>query len=207
MTLKLALVAVPMALLMSARAYRKQSLSRSGALAAVLTGSVAMTSSVRLGVVLILFFLSSSKLTRVGAKRKAELEGRNYAGPGGNRTAVQVLANSGSATLLALAYLLLRERQRVGNTAGAIGSSVERVSWWAEPTESRLSFFGPSRITSLVQLAYVCHYACCNADSWASELGVLAPSPPRLITTLRTVRTGTNGERRSPGRTTASGAA
>ncbi|KAJ1616134.1 integral membrane protein DUF92-domain-containing protein [Pavlovales sp. CCMP2436] len=193
MTLHLALYAVPLALLMSVRAYHKGSLSRSGALCALLTGSVALTASLRLGVVLLVFFISSSKATRVGAKRKAELEGREYAGPGGRRTAVQVLANSASASAIALCYLLLR--------LGALDALLQRWGtpdaessrWGPWQTEARLSFAGAARLPSLLQLAYVCHYACCNADSWASELGVLAGKPPRLITSWRIVRPGTNG--------------
>ncbi|CAE7737263.1 PGR, partial [Symbiodinium microadriaticum] len=43
--------------------------------------------------------------------------------------------------------------------------------------------------------SYISHYACAAADTWASEVGILADGQPRLVTSLflRSVPPGTNG--------------
>lgn len=44
-----------------------------------------------------------------------------------------------------------------------------------------------------VWIAFCGALAAVNADTWATELGVFSPVPPRLITTLRPVESGTSG--------------
>ncbi|CAI5961627.1 unnamed protein product [Closterium sp. NIES-64] len=90
---------------MAARGFRKRSLSSSGAAAAFVVGSLTMTAGARFGVTLIAFFLSSSKLTRLGAQHKRRVEERFK--EGGQRDGWQVLSNSIAATTVALLFLLL----------------------------------------------------------------------------------------------------
>ncbi|CAI5515484.1 unnamed protein product [Closterium sp. Naga37s-1] len=117
-----------LALFMAARGFRKRSLSSSGAAAAFVVGSLTMTAGARFGVTLIAFFLSSSKLTRLGAQHKRRVEERfkeggqrdglahstsgawrsasrravnatgEQAGEGGGEKKCQVLSNSIAAT-------------------------------------------------------------------------------------------------------------
>ena len=55
-----------------------------------------------------------------------------------------------------------------------------------------LSFFFPHQ--TLTWVGFAASLAAVNADTWATELGVLNPHPPRLITDLRkTVEKGTSG--------------
>lgn len=89
------------ALLVAGAAYLKQSLSFSGMLAAVIMGTIyfGAGSAFWFGI-LLLFFISSSLLSRLKKERKEELE-RTYAKTG-RRDAGQVFANGGIGMLLVL---------------------------------------------------------------------------------------------------------
>lgn len=159
-------IAAVAALTMAFRGKKHKSLSSSGAIAAVIVGFLCMTASYSWGLVLIAFFVSSSKLTKIGAERKRKLED-GYAG--GQRTWVQVFANGGFGALLAavsIYYVGLIDR-------GVNFSSHPLFSW--------------------LTIAYLGHFSCCNGDTWSSEVGILSSSKPILLTTLKRVYPGTNG--------------
>lgn len=135
-------------------AWRAGTLSRSGAIAALFMGALAIAAGWRWGALLILYFVSSSALSRVGSRMKARRSG-SIVEKGGARDAAQVLANGGvfaAAAVLALAHPL-----DIWSTAaaGALAASA--------------------------------------SDSWGTEIGMLSSSPPRMITTLKIVPTGTSG--------------
>lgn len=86
-------------LLIAGAAYRKRSLTISGAIGAVLLGTIMFaTGSIAWYGTLIAFFVSSTLLTKVKQRRKAEAES-GYA-KSGNRDMGQVAANGGIALLL-----------------------------------------------------------------------------------------------------------
>jgi uncharacterized protein (TIGR00297 family) len=136
-------------------AWRAGSLSWSGALGALLVGTLIFgLGGWRWAVLLLVFFISSSALTRTFAKRKAALNEKFD--KGGQRDIGQVLANGGIASLFA-----------------------------------GLNVFFPH--ATWTWLAFAASLAAVNADTWATELGVLNPSMPRLITTGKAVERGTSG--------------
>jgi uncharacterized protein (TIGR00297 family) len=137
-------------------AYRRHSLTGGGWLGAILTGTLTFGfGGWAWGMALIVFFVSSSALSRYRLARKQQLAGEKFE-KSGRRDLLQALANGGAGALLALAY-------------GLTG----------EPPALLAAFAG---IMATV-----------TADTWATELGVLSPRPPRLVTTGRVVEPGTSG--------------
>ena len=136
-------------------AWRAGALSRGGAVGALLTGGLIFgLGGIPWAALLLTFFVSSSALSRLFARRKAALD-EKFA-KGSRRDLGQVLANGGLGALLALGLLYRPE-----------------AGWlWA---------------------AYTGAMAAVNADTWATELGVLNPNPPRLITSGKLVERGSSG--------------
>jgi uncharacterized protein (TIGR00297 family) len=56
-----------------------------------------------------------------------------------------------------------------------------------------LSYFAGSELHPLLFAAFAGSLAAATADTWATEIGVLSSSPPRLLTTGRVVDAGTSG--------------
>lgn len=84
-------------------AWRRGSLSASGALSAVVVGTLVFGGGgLAYGTLLIVFFVSSSALSRLTSRRKAEATA--LFAKGSTRDAAQVLANGGIATVLALGH-------------------------------------------------------------------------------------------------------
>ncbi|RZC75284.1 hypothetical protein C5167_050766 [Papaver somniferum] len=160
-------VAVILSSLIAIRAYKRKSLDGSGAIAGFLIMSGHIAIGYRFGALILVFFFTSSKLTKVGEDKKRSIDAEFK--EGGQRNWIQVLANSGIAMVLLVI---------LGKMSG----------WQDKCLDSQES----SLITCLIG-GVIGHYACCNGDTWSSEIGMLSNGQPRLITTFKPVRKGTNG--------------
>jgi len=149
------LLGLLLALLISLLAYRARALSKGGAAAAALEGTLIFgLGGLPAAVLLMTFFVSSSVLSRLFARRKSRFEEKFS--KGSRRDAGQVLANGGAATLFMLIHGLL-----------------------------------PGQVWPWV--GFTAALAAVNADTWATELGILSRSTPRLLTDWKPVVPGTSG--------------
>lgn len=145
-----------LATLVSIVAWRLRILSVSGAISAFVTGGVIYgLGGLAWAILLLVFFGSSSLLSRSFASRKKTVAA-DFA-KGGRRDWAQVAANGGLGVLTLL--------------AAAAGWLPAPIAW----------------------LAYAGSLATVNADTWATELGVLSPGLPVLISTGKRMPRGTSG--------------
>ncbi len=140
--------------LIAAAAYRRGSLSASGALGAIVVGTITFgLGGWAGGLLLVLFFVSSSGLSHYREAFKEQL-GDKFS-KGHRRDIWQTLANGGVGSICLIGHAL-----------------APSPLWWA---------------------GFVGAIATVNADTWATELGVLARSRPILLTTGQSVEPGTSG--------------
>jgi len=145
-----------LALIIAYLAYRVHSLNKSGAFTSVVVGTIVFgLGGIEWAVLLLIFFVTSSVLSRLFKKRKQGLNEKFSKGH--ERDADQVFGNGGLATAFVLINALYPE-------------SV--IGW----------------------VGFAAALAAVNADTWATELGVLSPTQPNMITDLRKhVEKGTSG--------------
>ncbi|RKF80084.1 Transmembrane protein 19 [Golovinomyces cichoracearum] len=169
------ILAVPITLVMVHRAWSKASLTPAGILAAVVTAVAHAIHPWNLPFgLLIVFFLAGTHVTKVikhDVKSKLTIRASGNTGGEISRTHIQVIANSGVASILSLlhSYQIYRDKNDV----------LFCLKW---PRD-------------LYFLGIVANYAAAAADTFSSELGIISKSQPRLITSmnLRKVPPGTNG--------------
>ena len=140
-----------LAALIASLARGRRSLTVGGAVAATFVGTLTFApGGLSAAAALVTFFVTSSALSHFKEAEKAR-RGVLAQAKGGERDALQVLANGGVATL----SLALAGPRGAGAFLGALATA--------------------------------------GADTWATELGLLAGTSPRLLTTLRRVPPGTSG--------------
>ncbi len=122
-------------------AWRAGSLSRSGAAAALFIGTVAIAAGWAWGALLVLYFVSSSLLSRVGARVKTQRSG-NIVEKGGARDATQVFANG--AVFMAAAALQLIAPSDLWLAAGAGALAASASDTWG--TEIGMLSTSPPRM-------------------------------------------------------------
>lgn len=126
-------------------AWRARSLTASGALAAVAIGTVAVSAGWSWGILLVLYFVSSSALSHFRKRDKDAVAGGRVE-KAGERDGVQVFANGGVFMLSAMAYT--REPQLLWQLAGAGALAASAADTWA----TEIGVLSKSRPRSILTL-------------------------------------------------------
>lgn len=148
------LVGLLLATAIATVAFRARALSVGGAVAAAVTGTVAMAAGWSWALILIAYFTTATLWSRHRASEKDDRSG-GLTEKHGARDAVQVVANGGAFSAMALGHAIHPDPAWQVLAAGALAASA--------------------------------------ADTWATEIGVLARQTPRSILHWRPVAVGTSG--------------
>ncbi|KAH9870524.1 hypothetical protein IAQ61_006000 [Plenodomus lingam] len=169
------MIAAPAIAALVYRAYSRKSLTPVGILTAFATAIIhAVHPWSVFFALLAVFFLAGTAVTKVkhDIKTKLTQSAAGASGGEGSRNHVQVIANSGIASVLILLHLWQVKRE---------GRHDEEGLCW-------------NRGTDVLIVGVVANYAAVAADTFSSELGILSTTKPRLITApWRVVPPGTNG--------------
>lgn len=117
-----------LSVLVALAAHRTRTLSTSGAIAGALVGTTSIAAGWSWGLLLLSFFVSSSALSKLGEREKAERVGP-VVEKGGQRDVGQVLANAAVLGAAALGYLLFPSPVWYAMGAGAVAAST--ADTWA----------------------------------------------------------------------------
>jgi uncharacterized protein (TIGR00297 family) len=154
MSVEWLVLGLALSILIGGLGYWRRALTVSGAIGAVLVGTLIFWLGGWLwGVLLVVFFLSSSWLSHYRNEEKTSVAEKFS--KGSQRDLGQVLANGGLGAILATIYA--------------------------------------NQPDALLLAAFVGVMATVNADTWATEVGILSRVPPRLITTGEVMAPGASG--------------
>jgi len=169
------------AAIMAYRGWKRQSLTLYGAVSALIVGFLSLSSGLRGGLLLLLFYIVGTKATKYKSEWKSKYD-TSYSIVSSCRGPSQVLACSVIGVILQLVHL-----------------------YWYGEAEQSIDFEKHPHTSSLA-CAIIAHHATSLADTLASELGIILASSssssrqgqmqqwwPILVTTGQRVPPGTNG--------------
>lgn len=127
MTLRF-VIGIVLASLIAVAARRTRSLAFSGAIAAIVLGTLAVGAAWSWGALLIIYFAASTALSHAGRAEK-EVRTASVVAKGGERDAMQVLANGGVFALAALGQIVHPDARWLALGAGSLAASA--ADTWA----------------------------------------------------------------------------
>ncbi|EFQ89695.1 hypothetical protein CFE70_002199 [Pyrenophora teres f. teres 0-1] len=166
------IIAVPATAALVYRAYSRKSLTSVGILTSIATAIAHAVHPWSVFFALLAVFFLAGSTVKHEIKAKLTQSAIGASGGEGTRNHVQVLANSGIASVLILLHLWQLRKE---------GRYEDKDLCW-------------NRGSDALVVGIVANYAAVAADTFSSELGILSKTKPRLITApWRVVPPGTNG--------------